>query len=435
MWTSDSNTDKSSDYLILMYMDGDNSLESVLLQNLNQVEYGLYTIRNSSGYASVNVVVLWDGDSSCDSKLYEVGADSSYNYQLSDNTVTVSGTPSWLSTGEVNMGDPGTLTNFLTWAKNKYSAANVILQFADHGGGPRSTSSGTDEERALCQDETNNDILYTAEVSTALANAGYSSSNQLGIILMDVCFGASIEDAYQFQNYAHYFAASPNSVPGNGLNYTDLIKSFTSSSSLKSIGIQMVSDFKTQYHRSQTSWDSLPQNKTNYYIYNKVYTYSKTFSFIDLSKIAAVKSAVDAFASSIQNESSSYLAYLKYNAADETTITNSLAYSGSYAWLYDIGYFAYQIYTNTSDETIKSNAQAVMSTLNGAVVSSWRDAPDTTYGGNLYTYIQNTAGLGYAPFGITITGATSKGEAPSWYRTDLAFGADSTWANLLSTWF
>ena len=142
---------------------------------------------------------------------------------------------------------------------------------------------------------------------------------------------------------------------------------------------------------------------------------------------------MDTLASSIQNESSSYLAYLKYDDTGETAITNSLAYSGSYAWLYDIGYFAYKVYNDSnSSAPIKTAAEAVMSSLNDAVVSSWRDAPDTTYGGNLYTYIQR---LGYAPFGITITGATSEGEAPSWYSTDLAFGADSKWAKLLSTWF
>ena len=59
-------TVKKSDYLILMYMDGDNNLNDVLYLDMNEVEAGLGSIRNEdgtpkAGYASVNAVALWDG--------------------------------------------------------------------------------------------------------------------------------------------------------------------------------------------------------------------------------------------------------------------------------------------------------------------------------------------------------------------------------------
>ena len=59
-------TKKTSDWLVVMYMDGDNNLHQPIYMDMNEVEYGLNNIRNSddtakSGYDSVNVVALWDG--------------------------------------------------------------------------------------------------------------------------------------------------------------------------------------------------------------------------------------------------------------------------------------------------------------------------------------------------------------------------------------
>ena len=120
------------------------------------------------------------------------------------------------------------------------------------------------------------------------------------------------------------------------------------------------------------------------------------------------------------------------------TIANSMFYDAA-AHQYDIGYFAYQVYKNTSDETIKAKATAVMTALNNAIISSWRDARSTLGSGNLYTYIQNTAGLSYAPFGLTISTVCEYTQGiiayPYYYDTDLAFGENSAWFTLLKKWY
>ena len=63
---NDANNKKICDWLLVMYMDADNSLEASIRNDFNEVEKGLAAIRNengsaASGYASVRVVVLWDG--------------------------------------------------------------------------------------------------------------------------------------------------------------------------------------------------------------------------------------------------------------------------------------------------------------------------------------------------------------------------------------
>ena len=121
--------------------------------DMNEVEYGLYQIRNSdnstkNGYASVNVVALWDGwagDSTGTPQIgkkgtyiYEIGKDigidttyvDSWGCVLSSNTKDLTKNASWITDGEVNMGDKETLVNFLNWVNERYEAKNVIRGFS-----------------------------------------------------------------------------------------------------------------------------------------------------------------------------------------------------------------------------------------------------------------------------------------------------------------
>ena len=270
---------KESDWLVVMYLDGDNDLHEPIYIDMNEAEYGLRQIRKSDrttatdDYDSVNVVALWDGAVSWKEKniktgkeetvkprigktgtyLFELGTDysdsttytDSAGCVLSDETKNLSYTAGWIvsektvsttpptSYGEVNMGSEQNLENFLKWVKSHYTAKKgIILQFSDHGGGPRSaryveTPDGKiikvgdlSGRRALCWDESSaSSYLKTKDVSDALEAAGFINENKAKIILMDLCLGSSVEDAYQFKDYAEYYAASPNTIPALGLNY------------------------------------------------------------------------------------------------------------------------------------------------------------------------------------------------------------------------
>ena len=351
-------TKKTSDWLVVMYMDGDNDLNDPIFMDMNEVEYGLYQIRNSdgssfSGFDSVNVVALWDGASSFENPdgstgtpqignagtyIYELGRDydNSTTYTtspgcvLSSDTQNLSYTAPWLvgttqtistslpnnAHGELNMGDKQTLINFLKWVNARYTATKgVILQFSDHGGGPRSvryvkTADGrtikvgdTSGRRALCWDEySSSAFLKTKDVSDALQDAGYAS-NKAAMILMDVCLGSSLEDAYQFKDYANYLAASPNNIPGLGLDYVNLMKSFTLNTTIEAVGQKIVEDYKKQYGNNTTLWNNYAQalgvnynslnSSAQAYIEWFGHVGFTTFTITDLTKIADVKTAID----------------------------------------------------------------------------------------------------------------------------------------------
>jgi len=49
------------DYLFMLYLDGDNSLNDVIFYNILQCEYGLYLHNLNNPETSLKILVLWDG--------------------------------------------------------------------------------------------------------------------------------------------------------------------------------------------------------------------------------------------------------------------------------------------------------------------------------------------------------------------------------------
>ena len=518
-------TKKQSDYLMIMYMDGDNDLNNPIFFDMNEVENGLYQIRNSSdepktGYKSVNVVALWDGWAESygydeeGNAISKIGKSGSYIYELgrdygntitntfsdgcvlSTNTKDLTSKASWIEDNEVDMGDKQTLINFLNWVNERYEADNVILQFSNHGGGPRSapiyakTEDGfsikidNSGRRALCWDDSNSSLtgesfLKTSDVSDALAAAGYGEDNKLDMILMDVCLGASVEDSYQFKDYANYLVASPNTVPGMGMNYVSMMKSFTSDSTIESIGEQLIDDYRAYYEWDISTWQEVASSLGSGITVDNAVWYSpcgiSTLSMIDLTKIDELEDKITALATfllssdkvldgifydennKLVNEETAttrpvpYLDLLKDYVRPGGMTGNSMYYLGSYSWLYDIG-FMIDNFMYIADETILDNSgnpvtnvfawpelvtacSNVKTALEGAIVKAWRDSPYST--GNLYEDLQGTH------YGLVISGETIAidggdivpGSCPDFYETDLAFGTYSAWTELLVEWF
>lgn len=547
-------TQKTSDWLVVMYMDGDNDLNDPIFMDMNEVEHGLWYIRNSndqpgSDNDSVNAVALWDGAVSWTeineegeevTKTPQIGKSGTYIYELgrdyssptattsggcvlSENTKNLSYTAPWLvgtnqtistslptdAHGELNMGDKHTLINFLDWVNAHYTATKgVILQFSDHGGGPRSvryvkTADGrtikvgdTSGRRALCWDETSSsNYLKTKDVSDALQAAGYGPSNRAAMILMDVCLGSSLEDAYQFKDYANYLAASPNTIPSMGLDYYNFIKSFSKNTTIDNVAEQIVADYKTQYGNNTSLWNSFAQ-EMGYNSYSSITDENDrknmewlgdlgftTFTITDLTKIADVKTAIDSlcevllsdtektiyvdangyFSPTSTSTTQNYVTYLGQhhvnivkiltNTTESYRLDDYLYYQGSYTFLYDIGYIA-RMMKICSAPTIEStpNANAwselysaatdLIESLYDAIKYSWRDS-QVSSDKDFYSWIDGSTTQFSHSLGLTICGANIatngnnivQGSCPSFYKTDLAFGADSKWGDLLTYWF
>jgi len=229
----------NSTWTIMVYLDGDNNLESSALDDMNEME--LVKLDNEG----VNVIVLIDR---CDdyttadgdwtgTRLYEIKADNDLNAikstRLADSTYL-----NLTDTGdneELNMGNPDTVIDFIDYCRDNYSADHYALVFWNHGGGwrekiikkgggfsftPRYLGSSKEKipgepiNKAVCWDETSsNDCLYMSEVESAVAGKG------IDLIGFDACLMGMVEVAYELSGHTDYMVASEETEPACGWAY------------------------------------------------------------------------------------------------------------------------------------------------------------------------------------------------------------------------
>ena len=184
---------------------------------------------------------------------------------------------------KANMGLTSTLQSFLTWGVQTYPADRISLILWNHGGAMR----------GVCYDENyNSDSLTNYEVKTAVANTftslGRSTSDKFEWIGYDACL-MQVQDIAEFNSqYFNYMIASEESEAGAGWDYDNWIDDAyahkTTPNILKAIVDSFISE---QGGTSSTSND-------------------QTLSYLDLSYMAAYKSAWETMSSTINSMISSY---------------------------------------------------------------------------------------------------------------------------------
>ena len=114
--------------------------------------------------------------------------------------------------GEVNMGTPEALADFVLWAMENYPARHYALTISTHGAGW--TGNGPDET-----DE--NDHLQLPEIVQALEEVrAITGIDQLDIIGFDACLMGQLEVYEALAPYTQYIIAAEEVIPGNGWEYT-----------------------------------------------------------------------------------------------------------------------------------------------------------------------------------------------------------------------
>jgi len=194
------------DWLIMMYLDGDNNLEEFAIDDINEMELSKVTgssiaiiviVDRISGYDTTN-------DDWTDTRIFNITEDST-------STIT---SVLLENEGEANMGDGATLESFLDYCFTNYDANNYWLNLWDHGG-------GTD---GLCWDDTDSsDFLTLDEMQQAINNSVETYSVDIDLITHDACFMNMLEVGYELKELADYFVASEESVPADGFDYQAII--------------------------------------------------------------------------------------------------------------------------------------------------------------------------------------------------------------------
>lgn len=247
-------------WTVMMYLCG-TDLESeggAATQNLEE-------ILQSNLSDNVNYIIqtggttTWQNDSISDGKVQR--------FSVSDGELVQLESPK-----NTSMGDPSALSDFISWAKENYSAEKYVLTFWNHGGG----SVG-----GVCYDELHdNDSITVDELKTALDD----SDVNFEMIGFDTCLMATLETAESVQNHAKYMVASEEYEPGGGWNYTEWLNYLSDNidASGSDIGTSICDSY---YEKCKTN-----QNES-----------MATLSVIDLSKISAVTDSFTGMASKMTN--------------------------------------------------------------------------------------------------------------------------------------
>lgn len=315
---------------VMVYLDADNNLDSYGLDDFNEMEAGFASLTNA------NVIVLFDRASYgewSDTRLYRVKSDDDPN-KIASTRLAGMGLSSSGDKDELDMGDPDTLTAFVTYCETTYPADKTVLVIWDHGDGWR--SSDTKEVSPLfkgaCADDTSGSYLYLDDIGNAL------SGHKMNVIAFDACLMGMVEVADEFKDNADYLVASSEPIPGNGYDYTQWFRKLAGTDySGLAIGKAAVDSYGEYYQGYEGT----------------------TLSAYDLSKVDNLVAAIDTYAACFLNTSLQWIAAAKLDLY--TRMTNSGMVYG-----YEDGYYDVDIYnlaaavTNTYDTAGSIAASAAL---------------------------------------------------------------------------
>ena len=327
---------ENATWTVMVYIDGDNNLASAAVDDLNEME-GVVLPEN------VNVVTLTDlsGDYETsagwtDTRRGEITPDPNGYSWYGDAATLVSDLE---SLGELNTGDPATLTNFIDWSTENHAADNYALVIWDHGGG----LSG------IAWDDTDNhDHLDLSEIKSSIDNSeAFSASNKLDLVGFDACLMQTYEIGLELAPIANVMVASQELEPGDGWDYQGFLQRLADNpyASAQTLGGYIVDSYDEWYDSS-----------------------AETLSSVDLSKYQSIENAIGVFNTAAQAASGSD--WLILDDAAESAWSSA---RHNYGWMgeeRDLGQFFEYISESNANSTLKTAAGSVVTAIDDAVINN-----------------------------------------------------------------
>jgi hypothetical protein len=172
-----------SSWQFMLYLAGDNNLSYDMLATVRRLEQISYL-------NNVTVTVLLD----------QGGAGGTWLYEIQPGGVYTDGVNRWYL-GERNMGDPQTLSNYLTRVLADYPTDYTYLAIANHGRGMQGIA---------WDEQSGNDYLELPELRTALAEGTDGGLHKIDVLHLDACLMSMLEVGYELWPYADYMIAAEN---------------------------------------------------------------------------------------------------------------------------------------------------------------------------------------------------------------------------------
>lgn len=219
---------------VLVYMDGDNNLESYVTHDLNELEAA------HAGDA-VTVFVQADRIEGNDASDGDWTGTRRYRIEADADEEAVS-SPVVEDLGEVDMGDPATLAAFIAWVDDSWPADHTVLSLWDHGDGWTMTGA---PPPSIASDDTSGSGISIAEGELhAALQPHVDTFGTFDLLAFDACYMGSWEVADSLRGQVDTLVASEAWVGGEGIMYTPMLERLRDDPAMDSatLGITMAED-------------------------------------------------------------------------------------------------------------------------------------------------------------------------------------------------
>ena len=329
-------------WTVMVFLNADNDLETFGIQDVNEME-----MVGSSG--AVDIVVQMDRipgyDASngnwTDCRRFRVvkdpaETDPAAREPLSNTIVS----PVLEDLGEVDMGQPQTLHDFIAWAQAAFPAEHYLLVLWDHGSGwlvrERRRQFQRPPLRAVSYDYTSDTFIST----TALPQ-GLTTWPQPDVIAFDASLMQMVEVAYEIRGQGRLMVGSEDSPPGPGYAYQTFLRQLVANPAMT------------------------PAELTGHIVNDTIAFYGSasgvTQSSADLGQIGAVRLALQNFAVALEMATPAHGAQI----ASARAAAQAFAYPENKD-LYD---FARLCGERVDDQRVKDTAAAMLSAIQSAVIA------------------------------------------------------------------
>jgi clostripain len=362
-------------WTIMVWLDGDNNLADAAKEDFHEMEAGLFAAQQADSDIMANLKIIVQYDDRGNNGIY-----GRFEVQPRDTDPdSDSSNPSGINIGglnsEPNMGDANELRDFIEYTKDRYDTDYYALILWNHGGGVRSVSSSA-TSREICQDETSNDFLYIGEIKDVLTVA--ESVDFLG---MDACLMGMVEVAYEFRPGTGDFGAqtmtfSPAEEQVDGWEYDKILYRLSGSSVIES----SEDGGDLCYNIAYLSPEDLATIVAKEYqdaFYEQPY---ETQTAVDLTKIVAVKAAVDELSGMLASDPSykGVVGNIRGSKSDGSELMHYFDISSASEWenyagfdLYDLAWRIRDSIDCSFPSDVQGKAENLMFAIEDAILYSW----------------------------------------------------------------
>lgn len=330
-----------SDWTLLVYMDADNNLERSALKDFNEMEAAGKSDR-------INVVVQIDrsleettvDDNWSEARRYLVTGDADSDRITSEQLDSL---------GEINMGDPAVLQEFLTWGIRNYPSNRYALIIWDHGAGWNGIAFDEDVGFADASDHISLPDLKKA-LAGALAETGL---DKLDLIGFDACLMGQLELYNAIYPFGEFAVGSEELTPGNGWDYKNLLRRLYTEPSQDgaSAAKTVVSSFADYYRLTET----------NDYV---------TMSAVDLSLLPELAFALEQLSTSLAEDPQFVSGAVGDARGGALAFARAYPESVDSHSSIDLRHFAEILSERSFDDEVRSNAAALIEAIEAAVIAN-----------------------------------------------------------------